>query len=181
MHVRTESPFLGDKLDVRMTLTVEEAEGGAACRQVGRRAVPGDLERWGACSTLWMRLRLLEERQQSAAGCRAHRSPAAPAAHPPSQRSAAPTVWPQVLEGHIRVKMFGVGRIIEGIVKDSLHNVSERGSRAGGLGRRRWCPLLLLQGSCSPSTRPAASGAAPTPTACAALAHTRHPMPPRPQ
>lgn len=29
----------------------------------------------------------------------------------------------QILEGHIRVKMFGVGRIVEGIVKDSLQNV----------------------------------------------------------
>jgi hypothetical protein len=35
----------------------------------------------------------------------------------------------QVLEGHICVKMgFGVGRIVEGIVKDSLHNVSESGA-----------------------------------------------------
>lgn len=30
----------------------------------------------------------------------------------------------QVLEGHIRVRMFGVGRIVEGIVKESLQNVS---------------------------------------------------------
>lgn len=28
----------------------------------------------------------------------------------------------QVLTGHIRVNMFGVGRIVEGIVKDSLQN-----------------------------------------------------------
>lgn len=36
IFVRTESPFLKEKLDVRMTMTIEEAEGGAACRQVGR-------------------------------------------------------------------------------------------------------------------------------------------------
>lgn len=28
----------------------------------------------------------------------------------------------QVLQGHIKVNMFGVGRIVEGIVKDSLQN-----------------------------------------------------------
>ena len=28
----------------------------------------------------------------------------------------------QVLQGHIRVSMFGVGGIVEGIVKDSLKN-----------------------------------------------------------
>ncbi|PRW59437.1 hypothetical protein C2E21_2158 [Chlorella sorokiniana] len=64
IFVRTESPFLKDKLDVRMTMTIEEAEGGAACRQI--------------------------------------------------------------LEGHIRVKMFGVGRIVEGIVKDSLQNTYKK-------------------------------------------------------
>lgn len=35
IFVRTESPFLKDKLDVRMTLTIEELDGGASCRQVG--------------------------------------------------------------------------------------------------------------------------------------------------
>lgn len=41
----------------------------------------------------------------------------------------------QVLEGHIRVRMFGVGRIVEGIVKDSLTKV-----RGGGAGTPMWLP-----------------------------------------
>jgi hypothetical protein len=40
----------------------------------------------------------------------------------------------QVLEGHIRVRMFGVGRIVEGIVKDSLTKVR------GGAGTPMWLP-----------------------------------------
>lgn len=64
IFVRTESPFLKDKLDIQLTLTIEEVEPGVSCRQI--------------------------------------------------------------LEGHLRVKMFGVGRIVEGIVKDSLINTYKR-------------------------------------------------------
>lgn len=34
IFVRTESPFLKDKLDVSLTLTIEEVEPGVSCRQV---------------------------------------------------------------------------------------------------------------------------------------------------
>lgn len=64
IFVRTESPFLKDKLDIQLTLTIEELDDGARCRQI--------------------------------------------------------------LEGHIHVKMFGVGRIVESIVKDSLHNTYKK-------------------------------------------------------
>lgn len=64
IFVRTESPFLKDKLDIQLTLTIEEVEPGVSCRQI--------------------------------------------------------------LEGHIRVKMFGVGRIVEGIVKESLDNTYKK-------------------------------------------------------
>ncbi|KAI3438551.1 hypothetical protein D9Q98_000979 [Chlorella vulgaris] len=64
LAVRTESPFLKDKLDVQLTLTIEELEGGASCRQI--------------------------------------------------------------LEGCIRVRMFGVGRIVERIVKESLQNTYKK-------------------------------------------------------
>ncbi|KAL4425872.1 hypothetical protein ABPG75_009888 [Micractinium tetrahymenae] len=64
IFVRTESPFLKDKLDIQLTLTIEEVEPGVSCRQI--------------------------------------------------------------LEGHLRVKMFGVGRIVEGIVKDSLINTYKK-------------------------------------------------------
>lgn len=43
----------------------------------------------------------------------------------PRARLVVVALWlSQVLEGHIRVRMFGVGRIVEGIVKESLANVS---------------------------------------------------------
>jgi hypothetical protein len=48
LAVRTESPFLKDKLDVQLTLTIEELEGGASCRQVRRAARIGSL--------LWLKL-----------------------------------------------------------------------------------------------------------------------------
>lgn len=34
IFVRTESPFLKDKLDIQLTLTIEEVEPGVSCRQV---------------------------------------------------------------------------------------------------------------------------------------------------
>lgn len=46
----------------------------------------------------------------------------------------------QILEGHLRVKMFGVGRIVEGIVKDSLINVSK-----GGVPASRVHPQVQLK------------------------------------
>lgn len=49
IFIRTQSPFLGDKLDVRMTMTIEEAEGGAACRQVGAGQGPTGAGGGDAC------------------------------------------------------------------------------------------------------------------------------------
>ncbi|GAB4823916.1 hypothetical protein N2152v2_010962 [Parachlorella kessleri] len=63
INVKTESPFLGDKLDVRLELVIEEVDENT-CRQV--------------------------------------------------------------LQGYIRVNMFGVGRIVESIVKDSLTNTYKK-------------------------------------------------------
>lgn len=98
---------------MRFTMTVEEVDGGAACRQVrapARNAAQQLPD--GAQERLWQR----SQRSTSQA-------PLPPACLPACL---------QVLEGHIRVRMFGVGRIIEGIVKDSLQNV--RGGVAGGVG-----------------------------------------------
>ena len=69
IYVRTESPFLGDKLNIQLTLTIEEVEKGVSCRQV--------------------------------------------------------------LEGVISVRMFGLGRIVEAVVNDSLTNVSVGGGGTG--------------------------------------------------
>lgn len=127
IFVRTESPFLKEKLDVRMTMTIEEAEGGTACRQVWRgEAVMGILPsartegfdvwvpRRGVPSSAVVRsLQLATVHTHCSLGSRLQ----------------------QILEGHIRVKMFGVGRIVEGIVKDSLQNVRcVGGVAAAGVG-----------------------------------------------
>lgn len=102
-----------DKLDIQLTLTIEEVEPGVSCRQVSSGACgwsrgcgcsPGvHAQPWlsGLCG--FFPLRCL--RSHARASSRPH----------------------QILEGNLRVKMFGVGRIVEGIVKDSLTNVSARG------------------------------------------------------
>jgi hypothetical protein len=140
VFVRTESPFLKDKLDIMLTLTIEDVEPGVSCRQV---------RCWGGKSSggaAWLRANiwtpaalLCSAAQPCCEQVDHHRR--RPATTTPSHTtcrlrlSACLPPLLQVLEGHIRVKMgFGVGRIVEGIVKDSLHNVSESetAARPGG-------------------------------------------------
>lgn len=134
IFVRTESPFLKDKLDVRMTMTIEEAEGGAACRQVGgaRQGACGGHQRWGHCCC-----KVLGTRRVSVLSWQFPARTPSPQLHPHPRPHCHLPPPVQILEGHIRVKMFGVGRIVEGIVKDSLQNV-----RCAGLAWRHQRQML---------------------------------------
>ena len=67
----------------------------------------------------------------------------------PRPAAPAPALPPfQILEGHIRVKMFGVGRIVEGIVKDSLQNVRAAAGADGTRGGSVLLPRCAVSTAC---------------------------------